>query len=335
MNNFAAKEFYSIVVGGSVLSLNAGFINVVTLAGVFSVTVSHVTGNVSRVAISIYEADLTTLALVGSIIFSFMFGSFMAGLMVGDNKFRLGRGYGYALLLESAALFGSFIFLRRELIVGEWLAAFGCGLQNALATSYSGAVVRTTHMTGICTDIGNILGQACRKDTKAETWRLRVHVPLLAAYLLGGILGQAAYLGMQENSLLFPCFFTGGMAIAYLTLPFVRVASEAFRGAAATAAANGGGPALEVRILGDPSRTDMFAKVQGRDVDLDIRNFLSDIDDEPAPVDGGESGRVGHSMAERKASVGTPRDAAFKGFHGGGSIEVLYVASPSTGDIMK
>ncbi|RKO85889.1 hypothetical protein BDK51DRAFT_52570 [Blyttiomyces helicus] len=228
MKNCAAKEFYSIVVGGSVLSLNAGFINVVTLAGVFSVTVSHVTGNVSRVAISIYEADLPKIAFVGSIVFSFIFGSFMAGLMVGDSKFRLGRGYGYALLLESAALFWSFIFLRQKLILGEWLAAFGCGLQNALATSYSGAVVRTTHMTGICADIGNILGQTCRRDTKAETWRLRVHVPLLAAYLFGGILGQAAYLGMQENSLLFPCLLTGGMAIAYLSLPSFGTSSEAF-----------------------------------------------------------------------------------------------------------
>ena len=43
----------------------------------------------------------------------------------------------------------------------------------------TGAVIRTTHMTGICTDIANILGQACRLDTQAETWRLKVHVPLL------------------------------------------------------------------------------------------------------------------------------------------------------------
>lgn len=50
--------------------------------------------------------------------------------MVGDNKFKLTRSYGYALLLESAVLFASFIFLKRELVLGEWCAAFGCGLQN-------------------------------------------------------------------------------------------------------------------------------------------------------------------------------------------------------------
>jgi len=42
MNNIAQREFWSIVIGGTLLSINAGFINVVTLAGVFSVTVSHV-----------------------------------------------------------------------------------------------------------------------------------------------------------------------------------------------------------------------------------------------------------------------------------------------------
>jgi uncharacterized membrane protein YoaK (UPF0700 family) len=31
----------------------------------------------------------------------------------------------------------------------EWFAAFAMGLQNAITTSFSGAVVRTTHMTGI------------------------------------------------------------------------------------------------------------------------------------------------------------------------------------------
>lgn len=34
------------------------------------------------------------------------------------------------------------------------LVSCGCGIQNAMCTTFSGAVVRTTHMTGITTDIG-------------------------------------------------------------------------------------------------------------------------------------------------------------------------------------
>lgn len=82
-----------------------------------------------------------------------MFGCFVAGFMVGDSKFRLGQSYGYALLLESFALLAAYIFIKSELVIGEWIAAFACGLQNALATSFSGFTVRTTHMTGIVTGI--------------------------------------------------------------------------------------------------------------------------------------------------------------------------------------
>ena len=129
MINLAQKEFWSIVIGGSLLSVNAGFINVVTLAGVFSVTVSvsllgnrvkalislkHVTGHVAIIGLSLFQKDLNTLVLNTSILMSFMFGSFIAGFLVGDSKFRLGRSYGYCLIVESAALFMSFFFLKQE-----------------------------------------------------------------------------------------------------------------------------------------------------------------------------------------------------------------------------
>ncbi|EGF83702.1 hypothetical protein BATDEDRAFT_86077 [Batrachochytrium dendrobatidis JAM81] len=125
MNNLPEREFYTIVAGGVALAANAGFINVVSMAGYFQasamnrVTVSHVTGSVSRVAISAVQQDWETFLLVVSIIVSFTFGSFMAGFIVGDNRFKLGANYGITLCIESAALFTSFMFLRRELVLGE------------------------------------------------------------------------------------------------------------------------------------------------------------------------------------------------------------------------
>lgn len=276
--------------------------------------------------------------------------------MVGDHKFRLGRSYGYGLILCSASLFGSFIFLRRELIVGEWCAAFACGLQNALATSYSGAVVRTTHMSGIITDIGNICGQACRRDTKAETWRLKVHIPLLLSYTVGGLFGQLFYLWFKENSLLVPCFFTGCVACVYLYLPWVKEAAEILKQGVETTIGIGQHPAVEVRFVGDPRKNDLYSKLQGRDVDVDIKNFLQDLEDEG--VEGGTAGSRKNSMGkgkdvemtelgaeregERRGSTeGEPKkrpsltissapmgQGEFKAESGGGSVEVLYTAPP-------
>jgi hypothetical protein len=66
-------------------------------------------------------------------------------------------------------------------------------------------------MTGIATDVGNILGHALRKGTKAELWRLKVHVPLLVGFIVGGALGQAAWMGMRYTSMLLPSMFTGAV----------------------------------------------------------------------------------------------------------------------------
>ncbi|KAL2918060.1 hypothetical protein HK105_202474 [Polyrhizophydium stewartii] len=312
MNNLPQREFNTIVAGGAALAANAGFINVVSMAGVFpGVTVSHVTGSVSRVAISVVQQDWDTFFLVVSIVSSFVFGAFISGFIVGDNRFKLGANYGFTLFLESGALCVSFLFLRRELIVGEWAAAFACGLQNAMVTSYSGLAVRTTHMTGLATDIGNILGQACRTDTKAELWRLKVHVPILVGFLFGGVLGQVAWIYCREYSLLLPCFFTGGVATLYLSLPYIKDAAEQLKNVQLLGNTDfeyRGDPRL--RHLHEQQMIDHYAKIAGRNVDDDIQHFLKDIDaGEPrsaagyAPV-GGDV--VEMDAIQRTRGVGSP-----------------------------
>jgi uncharacterized membrane protein YoaK (UPF0700 family) len=325
MNNLAEKEFNIIVLGASLLAANAGFINVVTLQGVFSVTVSHVTGTVSRIAISLFNGDFATLAMVTSILISFMFGAFVSGYMVGDSKFQLGKSYGYALLLESFMLFMSFATLKRELILGEWCAAFACGLQNAMATQYSGMVVRTTHMTGLATDIGNILGQYCRTDANAEIWRLKVHVPILFSYIFGGVFGQLAYILIKENSFLFPCVFTGGIGAVYLSLPMVQKAAQIIQ--ESNLLNQGAKPMMEVRVIGDPTKVavDRYASINGKDVDLEIQNFFSEIGDE---------GTAASQQKEictpkmKRHPPGPVRTSSFGGFSAGGSVEVLYSNTP-------
>lgn len=89
MNNLPAREFHTIVGGGVLLAMNAGYINVVSMTGLFSVTVSHVTGSVTRISILLYNQEFELLIFVASIVLSFMFGAFVAGYSVGDNKFKL------------------------------------------------------------------------------------------------------------------------------------------------------------------------------------------------------------------------------------------------------
>ncbi|TPX41718.1 hypothetical protein CcCBS67573_g10556 [Chytriomyces confervae] len=147
-------------------------------------------------------------------------------------------------------------------------------------------------MTGIATDIGNILGQACRKDNHAEVWRLYVHVPILASYCFGGFLGEGAYYLLREHSLLIPCIFTGATAAIYLSLPFIQTAAETFKGREKRIRADfvpGRGSTLEIRMVGDPRQVgggiitvaDPAKKLPGLNgvSDLEIREFFGDVND--------------------------------------------------------
>jgi uncharacterized membrane protein YoaK (UPF0700 family) len=59
-----------------------------------------------------------------------------------------------------------------------------------MASTYMGLIVRTTHMTGIATDLGFLLGARLRGQ-KVEPWRFALFVLLLAGFLVGVVLGAA------------------------------------------------------------------------------------------------------------------------------------------------
>src|SRR5690606_20011047 len=80
--------------------------------------------------------------------------------------------------------------------------SFAMGLQNATATRISDARVRTTHISGMATDIGielGILFDHVRGKTLAEAdcqalSRLRLHVATITCFLMGGVGGVMLYL---------------------------------------------------------------------------------------------------------------------------------------------
>ncbi|WP_164176991.1 DUF1275 family protein, partial [Streptococcus pneumoniae] len=72
------------------------------------------------------------------------------------------------------------------------------GLQNAIITKVSQARIRTTHVTGIVTDIGIELGKLIYWNrsrgegldmVRADRDKLRLLGALLAAFFAGGVLG--------------------------------------------------------------------------------------------------------------------------------------------------
>jgi uncharacterized membrane protein YoaK (UPF0700 family) len=100
------------------------------------------------------ELHLRLRAYVSSIQPCIRFAA-VSSLLIGTDKLSVGRKYGYPLLLSASSLCAAaFATIMGVAEAAASFAAFSCGIQNAVATNYSGGVIRTTHVTGTVTDIG-------------------------------------------------------------------------------------------------------------------------------------------------------------------------------------
>ena len=137
-----------IILGSVLLALNAGFINSVALLSFANNAVSHVTGTATIAADALVRGHWQTLANTGLIVICFLLGAIISGAIVGNEALRMGRRYGVALLLESILLALAWYGFRQGAFYAELCASAACGLQNAMVATYSGSVIRTTHLTG-------------------------------------------------------------------------------------------------------------------------------------------------------------------------------------------
>ncbi len=176
---------------GSLLSGMAGYVNVVLL-GIYHVPVSHMSGAVSRLAIDLSTGNAKDLEGAMAIFFSFLLGAMLSGLIIGGTKIQPGRRYGVAMMIEGALLTLSTLMLMSGRQAGIPVAAMACGLQNAMASSYCGLILRTTHVTGMVTDIGVMLGHWIRYR-RIEIWKLILLLCILGGFFTGGLLGGWSY----------------------------------------------------------------------------------------------------------------------------------------------
>jgi uncharacterized membrane protein YoaK (UPF0700 family) len=142
------------------LAAVAGFVNSGGFIMIGSFT-SHVTGSIGRLSDDIARGEMAAAASALSLVLAFFGGAVLATLVLersGDSR-PAGR-YAFALLLEAGVLL-CFVFIAglsrtthaRILDAEALLLCVAMGMQNSLVTRLSGAVVRTTHLTGVVTDL--------------------------------------------------------------------------------------------------------------------------------------------------------------------------------------
>lgn len=192
---------------GMVLTFVAGATNAGGFLAVGRYT-SHMTGIVSSVADDLVLGRIT-LALAGIVcLAAFVAGAMCTAVLVNWGlRQQLRSSYSLPLLLESGALlafglFGTAIAAWSQLFVPVTvvLLCFIMGLQNAVITKISKAEIRTTHITGLVTDLGIELGKLFyinrsqnKLPVRANRQRLRIQTSLVLGFLLGGLLGALGF----------------------------------------------------------------------------------------------------------------------------------------------
>ena len=200
--------------GAWALAFIAGMINVVGLLGFEHQAVTHLTGTTSMLAAAVTHAQTDMAFRLVCILLAFMAGAALSGAIIGDSALQLGRRYGVTLLLESILLILAVPLLNRGSAIGMYLASCACGLQNAMASTYSGSVVRTTHLSGMFTDLGIYLGHLTR-GRPVEGRRLRLCGVVIAGFFCGGIAGTLSFHRLKYASLYIPAGLTGFTALSY------------------------------------------------------------------------------------------------------------------------
>lgn len=201
---------------GAFLAFVAGATNAGGFLAVGQYT-SHMSGMLSSIADHLVLGKLTLAIAAAGAILAFVGGAMSTAVLVNWGlRRRLHSAYGLPLFLESVALLvfgiagasiGVFepLFLPLTVVI----LCYIMGLQNAVITKISRAEIRTTHVTGLVTDIGIELGKLVyinpreqgRDPVLANRQKLRIHTLLVMCFFVGGFAGALGfkYLGFVST----------------------------------------------------------------------------------------------------------------------------------------
>ncbi len=136
---------------------------------------------------------------------------------------RLGRRYSVALAIEAALLLWAMYTLARGSNVGHFLASAACGLQNGMVSTYSGAAIRTTHVSGLFTDLGTMVGARLRGHP-IDARKALLFILLIAGFIVGGTIGAFSYQRLQFTALTIPA--SGAVLLAASNWIYLRLRRE-------------------------------------------------------------------------------------------------------------
>lgn len=195
----------------TVLSFVAGLVNVTGFLAIRELT-TNVTGHFAQFMFDVdrFEFWKGTVYLV--YIFSFLFGSFSSSVLI--EKYKENRRMnvfalptiGEALILIFAAVLAKVTEMQYPHTLA-CLLLFAMGMQNSFVTKISNEIVRTTHLTGLFTDLGielsHIFFPISYPNKKKNRAKIKLRGFIISFFFLGGVAGGFFYstVGLKTNTL--------------------------------------------------------------------------------------------------------------------------------------
>lgn len=203
------------------LSFSGGCIN----AGGFLATgrfVSHVTGFATLFGVDVASYQVEAALGILSVPIFFLLGAFIAGLLI-DRPNHLGTRphFDWVMGLSALCLFsavgGGELFhfgvfgetgLKQNYILMV-LLCLASGLQNGAITSSSGRSVRTTHLTGLTTDLGLGLARLLtmlreKKILPAEVRANYLRMGSILSFIIGSAVGALVFVKLGYKGFILP-----------------------------------------------------------------------------------------------------------------------------------
>lgn len=193
-----SRSFLDNLKLGTLTAFTAGMVNVASLVLFFSFT-SNVTGHYAILAEEIANGKWFQVLVVFGWIFLFFFGSFVANnIIINGNKKRAFLTHSVPIILEVICFiivgFYGHYYYGETLIETEFLVAlllFSMGLQNGLTASISNFSIKTTHLTGLTTDLAihlSMLTKAKYRKKPEVVEKFKLLLAIAVSYTLGGVL---------------------------------------------------------------------------------------------------------------------------------------------------
>jgi uncharacterized membrane protein YoaK (UPF0700 family) len=177
----------------------SGMTNVTGLLA-FLVFTSNVTGHVANLSKHIVEQNFDEMLVFLLWLLMFFLGAFVANFIVKSYEDKsYYRAHSIPVVIEIivllfVAVYGNHFYretqYEREIVIAVLL--FSMGLQNSLVSTISGGLIKSSHLTGLFTDLGGELAEWMHPKTKkadAVISKIYIRLTVLGFYILGGIIG--------------------------------------------------------------------------------------------------------------------------------------------------